>query len=48
MIKLLLAVIGAWAAYRYRGPIKEYVNRQLPEVQKKATSVFAERRPGQA
>ena len=42
MMKLLLAVLGAWAAWRYRGPIKEYVNRQIPEVQKKATTVFGD------
>ena len=42
MIKLLLAVLGGLAAWRYRGPIKEYVNQQLPELQKKATTVFGD------
>ena len=42
MIRLILAILGGVAAWRYRGPIKEYVNKQLPEVQKKATQVFGE------
>jgi hypothetical protein len=29
MIRLLLAVVGGFAAWRYRGPIREYVNQQL-------------------
>jgi len=29
MIRLLLAILGGLAAWRYRGPIKEYVNQQL-------------------
>ena len=42
MIRLILAIVGGLAAWRYRGPIKEYVNKQLPEVQKKAAQVFNE------
>ena len=35
MIRLILAIIGGLAAWRYRQPIKEYVNTQLPGIQKK-------------
>ena len=40
MIRLLLAVLGGWAAWRYRGPIKEYVNQRLPKLQEKAATVL--------
>ena len=52
MIKWLLAVVGGLAAWHYRGPITEYVNQRLPQLQKKATTAFgdtaesAERREG--
>jgi hypothetical protein len=42
MIRLILAIVGGLAAWRYRNHIKEYVNNQLPEVQRKATQVFGE------
>jgi len=42
MIKWLLAVVGGLAAWHYRGPIKEYVNQRLPELQKKATTVLGD------
>jgi hypothetical protein len=42
MIRLILAIVGGLAAWRYRNHIKEYVNNRLPEVQRKATQVFGE------
>jgi len=33
MIRLLLAIVGGLAAWRYRGPIREYVIQQLPQLQ---------------
>ena len=42
MIRLLLAIVGGFAAWRYRGPIKEYVNQQLPQLQQKAAEVFGD------
>jgi hypothetical protein len=42
MIRLLLAIVGGFAAWRYRGPIKEYVNQQFPQLQQKATGVFGD------
>jgi hypothetical protein len=42
MIRLMLAILGALAAWRYRSHIKEYVNEQLPGIQKKATQVVGE------
>jgi hypothetical protein len=40
MIRLLLVVLGGWAAWRYRDRIKDYATTQLPQVQKTATKVF--------
>jgi len=37
MIRLFLVILGGLAAWRYRGPIKAYVNQQLPQLQKKAS-----------
>ena len=42
MIRWILALVGGLAAWRYRNEIKEYVNDQLPVIQKKATEVFGE------
>ena len=42
MIRLLLAIVGGFAAWRYRGPIREYVNQQLPQLQQKAAEVFGD------
>ena len=42
MIRLLLAIVGGFAAWRYRGPIREYVNQQLPQRQQKAAEVFGD------
>ena len=42
MIRLVFAIVGGLAAWRYRSLIKDYMNNQLPEVQKKATQVFGE------
>ena len=42
MIRLILAILGGLAAWRYRGPIKEYVNNQLPGIQKKTAQIFGE------
>ena len=42
MLRLILAIIGGLAAWRYRRPIKEYVNTQLPEIQKKTAQIFGE------
>jgi hypothetical protein len=44
MIRLLLAILGGVAAWRYRGPIKKYVNEQLPQLQQKATEMFGDAR----
>jgi hypothetical protein len=41
MIRLLLAVLAAWAAWRYRSQIKESVN-QLPHAQKRAAKVLGD------
>jgi hypothetical protein len=41
MIRLLLAVLAAWAAWRYRDQIKESVNR-LPHAQKSVPKVLGE------
>ena len=40
MIRLLLLALGGLAAWRYRDPIKKYVNQQLPQLQKKATTLM--------
>jgi hypothetical protein len=42
MIRLLLVILGGLAAWRYRGPIKDYVNQQLPQLQKKATTLVSD------
>jgi hypothetical protein len=42
MMRLLLAIVGGLAAWHYRGPIKKYVNQQLPQLQQKATEVFGD------
>jgi hypothetical protein len=42
MMRLLLLALGGLAAWRYRGPIKEYVNQQLPELQKKAATLLGD------
>ena len=42
MIRVILAILGGLAAWRYRSHIKEYVNNQLPGIQKKSTQVFGE------
>ena len=42
MIRLMLAIFGGLAVWRYRSHIKEYATNQLPEIQKKTTQVFGE------
>jgi hypothetical protein len=42
MIRLLLIVLGGWAAWRYRDQIKEYANHQVPRA-KKALGEAADR-----
>ena len=42
MIRWILAIVGGLAAWRYRNEIKEYVNDQLPVIQKRATQIFGE------
>ena len=42
MIRVILAILGGVAAWRYRSHIKDYVNNQLPGIQKKSTRAFGE------
>ena len=42
MIRMLLVVLGGLAAWRYRGAIKEYLNQELPQLQKKATEMVSD------
>jgi hypothetical protein len=39
MTRLFLVILAGLAAWRYRGPIKNYVNQQLPQLQKKASTL---------
>jgi hypothetical protein len=39
MIRTLLLALGGWAAWRYRGQIKDYVQHQLPHVRARGAEV---------